>query len=66
MANAVKYTPEGGSITVTPFRLLGTAVLGDNDRNDIDPFLVKSKLDIKASNGIAHGISFVLRPIDLK
>jgi hypothetical protein len=56
----------GGSITVTPLRLLGTAVLGDNDRNDIDPLLVKSRLDIKASNGIAHGISFVLRPIDLK
>ncbi len=40
-------------------------VLVDNDRNDIDPFLIRSKLDIQASNGIAHGISFVLRPADL-
>lgn len=55
----------GGSIKVTPVRFLGTAVLSDNDRNDIDPFLVPSKLDIKASNGIAHGIAFVLRPVDL-
>ena len=52
-----------GTIRVTPF--FGTAILSDQDRNDIDPFLVRSKLDIQASNGIAHGISFVLRPADL-
>jgi hypothetical protein len=55
----------GGDIKVYPLRFFKTAFLGDNDRNDIDPFLVPSKLDIKASNGIAHGISFVLRPVDL-
>lgn len=55
----------GGDISVTPLRKLGTAILADNDPNDVNPFLVKSKLDIKASNGIAHGIAFVLRPADL-
>ena len=58
-------TLQGGVIKVFPFRFLGTAVLVDQDRNDVDPFLVRSKLDIQASNGIAHGISFVLRPADL-
>lgn len=37
----------------------------DQDRNDWDPFLVRSKLDNVASNGIWHGISQVLRPIDV-
>jgi hypothetical protein len=55
----------GGDIRVYPLKWFGTAILGDNDRNDLNPFLVRSKLDIKASNGIAHGISFVLRPVDL-
>ena len=58
-------TLQGGTIRVYPFRWFGTAVLVDQDRNDIDPFLIRSKLDIQASNGIAHGISFVLRPADL-
>ncbi len=58
-------TLQGGTIKVFPFKWLGTAILGDQDRNDIDPWLVRSKLDIKASNGIAHGISLVLRPVDL-
>lgn len=39
--------------------------LVDQDRNDINPFLVKSKLDNVASNGIWHGISLLLRPIDV-
>lgn len=58
-------TLQGGAIKVFPLRWLGTAVLGDQDRNDLDPWLVSSKLDIKASNGIAHGISLVLRPTNL-
>ena len=56
-------TLQGGTIRVTPF--FGTAILGDQDRNDLDPILVRSKLDIQASNGIAHGISLVLRPTNL-
>ena len=58
-------TLQGGTIKVFPIRFLGTAILADQDRNDVDPFLIRSKLDIQASNGIAHGISFVLRPADL-
>lgn len=58
-------TLQGETIKVYPIRWLKTAVLADQDRNDANPFLVKSKLDIKASNGIAHGISLVLRPTDL-
>ena len=46
-------------------RIFGSAILSDNDRNDVDPFLIPGKLDIQASNGIAHGIAFVLRPADL-
>ena len=58
-------TLQGGVIKVYPVKWFRTAVLVDQDRNDVDPFLVKSKLDIQASNGIAHGIGFVLRPADL-
>ena len=58
-------TLQGGVIKVYPLPRLGTAILADQDTNDANPFLVRSKLDIQASNGIAHGISFVLRPIDL-
>lgn len=60
-------TPAGADTTikVTPVRIFGSAILSDNDRNDVDPFLIPGKLDIQASNGIAHGIAFVLRPADL-
>jgi uncharacterized surface protein with fasciclin (FAS1) repeats len=58
-------TLQGETIKVYPIRWLKTAVLADQDTNDANPFLVKSKLDIQASNGIAHGISLVLRPTDL-
>jgi uncharacterized surface protein with fasciclin (FAS1) repeats len=56
-------TLQGGTIGVYP--VWGTAVLSDQDRNDVNPWLVRSQLDIQASNGIAHGISFVLRPSNL-
>ena len=58
-------TLQGSDITIYPLPRLGTAILADQDPNDANPFLVRSKLDIVASNGIAHGISFVLRPGDL-
>lgn len=54
-------TLQGGKISVYPFKSLGTAVLVDQDRDDLDPFLVRSKLDIHASNGIG----LVLRPANL-
>ena len=50
---------------MNPIPWLGTAFLADNDPDDVNPFLVRSKVDIKASNGIAHAISFVLRPANL-
>jgi uncharacterized surface protein with fasciclin (FAS1) repeats len=58
-------TLQGGDIKIYPKARWGTAVLVDQDPNDINPRLIRSKLDIQASNGIAHGISFVLRPVDL-
>jgi uncharacterized surface protein with fasciclin (FAS1) repeats len=56
-------TLQGGTIGVYP--VWGTAVLSDQDRTDANPWLVRSQLDIQASNGIAHGISLVLRPSNL-
>lgn len=47
-------------------RCFGIVALVDNDRNDINPFLVPGELNInKGNRQIAHGISFVLRPLDL-
>jgi hypothetical protein len=40
-------------------------VLRDQDPNALNPTLVRSKLDIRAGSQIAHGISLVLRPLDL-
>jgi uncharacterized surface protein with fasciclin (FAS1) repeats len=56
-------TLQGGTIGVYP--VWGTAILSDQDRNDLNPWLVRGQLDIRASNGIAHGIGLVLRPSDL-
>lgn len=58
-------TAQGGEIKVYPIKRFGTAVLADQDPDDANPFLVRSQLDIRASGGIGHGISFVLRPADL-
>ena len=63
--NTALDTVAGGQVKVQPLRVLGTAILVDNDPNDLNPTLVRSKLDIRAANGIAHGISLVLRPVDL-
>jgi uncharacterized surface protein with fasciclin (FAS1) repeats len=67
-SNGAKLTTaQGGTITVTVWsRFFKIVQLRDQDRNDIDPFLVGSKLDINKGNlQIAHGISRVLRPADL-
>ncbi len=65
LATALELDGKQTFIKVYPKARWGTAILADRDRDDINPFLVRSKLDIQASNGIAHGISFVLRPFDL-
>ena len=60
-------TAQGGAITVKVWsKRCGIVQLKDRDRNDLDPFLVRSKLDINKGNAqIAHGISLVLRPLNL-
>jgi hypothetical protein len=60
-------TAQGGTFTVDVISRRSAIVrLIDADRNDVNPFLVRSKLDLNKGNvQIAHGISFVLRPIDL-
>ncbi|WP_019135355.1 fasciclin domain-containing protein [Cellulomonas massiliensis] len=60
-------TAQGGAITVKVWsKRCGIVQLKDRDRNDLDPFLVRSKLDINKGNvQIAHGISLVLRPLNL-
>lgn len=40
-------------------------LLRDQDPDALNPSLVASKLDIRAGSQIAHGISLVLRPLDL-
>jgi hypothetical protein len=71
-ANVAPNTPLDTALAGTQFRVRPVVpafkwvVLNDNDPNDIDPFLVPSKLDINKGNPqIAHGIAFVLRPADL-
>jgi uncharacterized surface protein with fasciclin (FAS1) repeats len=58
-------TLQGEPIAVRPLRFAGTAQLGDRDFDDTDAFLLGPWLDIQASNGIAHGINEVLRPVNL-
>ena len=65
--DAVLTTAQGATFRVDVLsRWLPLVRLVDQDRNDINPFLVRSKLDINKGNvQIAHGISAVLRPLDL-
>lgn len=60
-------TAQGGSFTVDVVsRRIPLVVLRDADRNDVNPLLVAGALDLNAGNAqIAHGIAFVLRPLDL-
>ena len=59
-------TLQGGTIKVYPLPRLGTAILADQDRNDAATrSSCAASWTFDASNSIAHGISFVLRPADL-
>lgn len=60
-------TAQGGTTEVDVLsRWFLLVRLVDQDRTDRDPFLVASKLNINKGNvQIAHGISAVLRPLDL-
>lgn len=59
-------TAQGGTFTVDVLsKRYAIVQLRDADRNDVNPFLVRGKLDLNAGNQqIAHGITFVLRPQD--
>ena len=65
--NAVLRTAQGATFRVDVLsRWVPLVRLIDQDRNDLNPFLIRSKLDINKGNAqIAHGISAVLRPLDL-
>jgi Fasciclin domain len=64
---AVLTTAQGGTITAKVYnRYLPIIELRDQDRNDVNPFLNPRALDInKGNRQIAHGIVFVLRPVNL-
>ncbi len=60
-------TAQGGTIKVRVYnRSVPIIELKDKDYNDANPFLDPRALDInKGNKQIAHGIVFVLRPLDL-
>lgn len=64
---ATLTTAQGGTIGVRVYsKWLPVIQLKDKDRNDLDPFLNPWALDVnKGNKQIAHGITFVLRPVDL-
>ena len=65
--NAALTTAQGGTFTVDVLsKRWGIVKLRDQDRNDLNPFLIRGQLDLNAGNvQIAHAITFVLRPADL-
>ncbi len=64
---AVLTTAQGGTFTVKVYnRHVPIIELRDQDPNDVNPFLNPRALDInKGNKQIAHGIVFVLRPLNL-
>lgn len=63
---AVLTTLQGGTIEVdVRGRWLKRVRLIDQDTNDADPYVVQANIGGQAANGYAHGISAVLRPVDL-
>ena len=64
---AALTTAQGGTITVdVVVKWLGLVKLVDQDPNDANPYLNPFALDInKGNKQIAHGITAVLRPVDL-
>ena len=64
---AALTTAQGGAITVDVLAPTWPVIhLQDLDPNDVDPCTIPELLTINTGNkGVAHGISFVLRPADL-
>ncbi|MFF2834042.1 fasciclin domain-containing protein [Cellulosimicrobium cellulans] len=65
--DAVLTTAQGAGVRVDVIsRWVPLVRLVDQDRNDVDPFLIRSQLDLNKGNAqIAHGITAVLRPVNL-
>ena len=61
---AVLETLNGAAITVAETRR-SIVQLGDIDTDDRDPIVVAPNVGGRLSNGYAHGIDRVLRPVDL-
>ena len=55
----------GGSIGIKFYPWLNLVVLRDADTDDANPWVVNSKRDIAVGKSLVHGISLVLRPINL-
>jgi len=60
-------TAQGGAVAVDVINpKAGIIRLGDADVDDVDPFTKPRLLDINRGNKqVAHGITYVLRPVDL-
>ena len=58
-------TVGGGSIGIKYYPWLNLVVLRDADTDDANPWVVNGERDIAVGNSIVHGISLVLRPINL-
>lgn len=55
----------GAKVTVKVTKKWPRVTLVDADTNDRDPKVIRPNLGGEASNGYAHGINRVLRPVDL-
>jgi uncharacterized surface protein with fasciclin (FAS1) repeats len=56
----------GPTIGVRYYRWLNVIVLRDQDPNAINPWVINSKANLfVGTNSVVHGISLVLRPVDL-
>jgi hypothetical protein len=64
---ATLTTAQGATIGVKVVsKWLGIIELKDQDRNDVNPYINPRAFDInKGNKQVAHGIVFVLRPLDL-
>jgi hypothetical protein len=64
---AAVTTAQGGAVTLDVINPnTGLVRLQDLDPDDVDPFTVPRLLDLnKGNRQVAHGISYLLRPLDL-
>jgi hypothetical protein len=61
-------TAQGGTVRIdvlVPSPRFPVVLIADQDPDAVNPFLIRSKLDLRAGEQIAHGVALVLRPVDL-